>query len=82
MLYETKFDIEIEKLNELENLCEEFNLKKRNPSWALQIYQKGNLLVQETFTKEKVKILIVSTNKKIYENFMEKLNGFYEVGEN
>ncbi len=81
-LYETKFDIEIEKLNELENLCKEFNLKKRNSSWALQIYQKGRLLVQEKFTEDKVKVLIVSTNKKIYEKFMEKVNEFYKISEN
>ena len=81
-VYEIKFDIEIEKLSELEDLCKEFKLEELSAIGPLQIYQNSDLLVQETFTKNKTKILISSTNKKIYTSFMEKVNKIYDLSEN
>jgi hypothetical protein len=44
--YREQFSFEIEKLNELENLCKEFNLEKIETPTYLTLYKNDELLVQ------------------------------------
>jgi hypothetical protein len=80
--YKNEFTIEIEKINELENLCKEFELNPISTPKSISIYRNKDLLVQEIFEKNKVKILISSEDKKLYNSFMKKFNKIYELCEN
>ncbi len=76
--YDIKLDIKTGKLNELEDLCKKFNLSSINTSEFLKIYTTKNLLVQNVFKKDKVKILITG-DEKIYNVFMKKFNEIYKL---
>jgi phosphoserine phosphatase len=80
--YREQFSFEIEKLNELENLCKEFNLEKIETPTYLTLYKNDELLVQNLSKKGKSKILISSNKKEIYDSFMEKFHEIYELCEN
>lgn len=80
--YKNEFDIEIEKINELENLCRQFNLKKLETPSYLTIYKNNDLLVQNIFKKGKSKILISSNQKETYNSFMNQFNEIYGPCEN
>ncbi|HKL23522.1 MAG TPA: hypothetical protein VJ895_02105 [Candidatus Nanoarchaeia archaeon] len=80
--YREKFCLEKERLNELENLCKNFNLEKIETPKYLTIYRNDDLLVQNVSKEGKSKILISSNKKEIYNSFMKKFYEIYELCEN
>jgi hypothetical protein len=80
--YKNEFDIEIEKINELEILCKNFNLKKLETPHYLTIYKNDDILVQNITKEGKSKILICSNQKETYNSFMNQFNEIYQPCKN